>query len=170
MKINTRNVDKFIDSFKLETYKKRKDEIYNLLDHEKMNGWLKPDLSCLDDIFRIRDRVINNSKCLVVVGIGGSFLGSCALYEMFTPYFKKDKFPIIFAGTSLSSTYMKELLEYLETVDFSLNVISKSGTTLETSLTYEAIKKVMEKKYSSLKMKERIIVTTDPIKGTLRNF
>lgn len=168
MKIDTRNVGKFIDSFQLETYKRRKDEIYNLLDQDEMNGWLKPDLSCLDDIFRIRDRVINNSKCLVVVGIGGSFLGSCALYEMFTPYFKKDKFPIIFAGTSLSSTYMKELLEYLETVDFSLNVISKSGTTMETMLTYEAIKKVMEKKYSSLEMRERIIITTDPVKGTLR--
>lgn len=168
MKIDIRNVDKFIDSFQLDTYKKRKDEIYNLLDCEKMNGWLEPDLSCLDDIFRVRDRVVNNSRCLVVVGIGGSFLGCCALYEMFTPYFKKDKFPIIFAGTSLSSAYMKELLEYLETVDFSLNVISKSGTTMETMITYEAIKKVMEKKYSSLEMRERIIVTTDPVKGTLR--
>ena len=75
MKIDTRNVDKFIDSFQLETYKKRKDEIYNLLDCEKMNGWLEPDLSCLNDIFRVRDRVVNNSRCLVVVGIGGSFLG-----------------------------------------------------------------------------------------------
>lgn len=168
MRIDTGKVDKFLDSFQLETYKKRKNELYNLLDQEKMNGWLNPDLSFLDDIFKVRDRVLNNSKCLVVVGIGGSFLGSCALYEMFTPYFKKNKFPIIFAGTTLSSNYMNELLEYLETIDFSLNVISKSGTTMETMLTYKAIKEVMKKKYSSLEMRKRIIFTTDPLEGTLR--
>lgn len=164
----TTHMESFLDTKSLEKYQKRKDEIFDLLDQNYMNGWLNPDVSCVSEIFKVRDQVLSHSECLIVVGIGGSFLGSQALYQMFTPYFKKDHFPIIFAGTSLSSSYMKELLEYLEGVDFSLNVISKSGTTRETSLTYAAIKKVLEKKYSKDELKKHIIITTDPVKGALR--
>ncbi len=164
----TTHMNSFLDSKVVEKYQKRKNEVFQQLDQAYMNGWLHPDLSYVDDIIRVRDKVLKHSQCLVVVGIGGSFLGCCAFYEMFTPYFKNNHFPIIFAGTTLSSRYMKELLEYLETVDFSLNVISKSGTTMETSLTYSAIKRVMEKKYSKEELKDHIIITTDPVKGTLR--
>ena len=142
--------------------------IRDRLDSASMNGWLHPDLTYIHKILEVRDRVKKNSQCLVVVGIGGSFLGSAALYEMFKPYFKRDDFEIIYAGTTLSSSYMSELVSYLKTVDFSVNVISKSGTTMETSLTYTAIKKVMEEKYSHQELKERIIITTDPVKGNLR--
>lgn len=164
----TTHMNSFLDSSIVEKYQKRMNNVFQQLDQAYMNGWLNPDLSYVDDIIRVRDKVLNNSQCLVVVGIGGSFLGCCALYELFTPYFEKNHFPIIFAGTTLSSQYMKELLEYLETIDFSLNVISKSGTTMETSVTYSAIKKVMEKKYSKEELKEHIIITTDPVKGALR--
>lgn len=161
-------MDKFLNKELVKKYSSRKMDVFQKLDAADMNGWLAPDVSFVDDILKVRDRVRSQSSCLVVIGIGGSFLGSCALYSMFTPYFKEQDFKVIFAGTTLSSSYMSELLEYLETVDFSINVISKSGTTMETSLTYSAIKKVMEKKYSREDIKERIIITTDPVKGNLR--
>lgn len=164
----TTNVNQFLDKDVIKKYSDRKDEVFNLLDSASMNGWLHPDLTYIHKILEVRDRVKKNSQCLVVVGIGGSFLGSAALYEMFKPYFKRDDFEIIYAGTTLSSSYMSELVSYLKTVDFSVNVISKSGTTMETSLTYTAIKKVMEEKYSHQELKERIIITTDPVKGNLR--
>lgn len=164
----TTYMDKFLDKELVKKYSSRKMEVFQKLDTADMNGWLAPDVSFVDDILKVRDRVRSQSSCLVVIGIGGSFLGSCALYSMFTPYFKEQDFKVIFAGTTLSSSYMRELLEYLETVDFSINVISKSGTTMETSLTYSAIKSVMEKKYSREDIKERIIITTDPVKGNLR--
>ena len=149
-------------------YYQRKEEVFTKLENASMNGWMKPDVSCVAHILEVRDEVVKHSSCLVVVGIGGSFLGSCAFYSMFTPYFKESNFPIIYAGTTLSSNYMSELLEYLEDVDFSVNVISKSGTTMETSITYLAIKKLMEKKYSKEEMKSRIIITTDARDGNLR--
>lgn len=161
-------MDKFLNKELVKKYSSRKMDVFQRLDAADMNGWLSPDVSFVDDILKVRDRVRSQSSCLVVIGIGGSFLGSCALYSMFTPYFKEQDFKVIFAGTTLSSSYMSELLEYLETVDFSINVISKSGTTMETSLTYSAIKSVMEKKYSREDIKERIIITTDPVKGNLR--
>lgn len=169
MKLDTTTyMDKFLDKELVKKYSSQKMEVFQKLDTAYMNGWLAPDVSFVDDILKVRDRVRSQSSCLVVIGIGGSFLGSCALYSMFTPYFKEQDFKVIFAGTTLSSSYMRELLEYLETVDFSINVISKSGTTMETSLTYSAIKSVMEKKYSREDIKERIIITTDPVKGNLR--
>ena len=164
----TTHVNQFLDKDVIKKYSDRKDKVFNLLDSASMNGWLRPDLTYIHKILEVRDRVKKNSQCLVVVGIGGSFLGSAALYEMFKPYFKRDDFEIIYAGTTLSSSYMSELVSYLKTVDFSVNVISKSGTTMETSLTYTAIKKVMEEKYSHQELKERIIITTDPVKGNLR--
>lgn len=164
----TTHVNQFLDKDVIKKYSDRKDEVFNLLDSASMNGWLRPDLTYIHKILEVRDRVKKNSQCLVVVGIGGSFLGSAALYEMFKPYFKRDDFEIIYAGTTLSSSYMSELVSYLKTVDFSVNVISKSGTTMETSLTYTAIKKVMEEKYSHQELKERIIITTDPVKENLR--
>lgn len=169
MKLDTTTyMDKFLDKELVKKYSSQKMDVFQKLDTAYMNGWLAPDVSFVDDILKVRDRVRSQSSCLVVIGIGGSFLGSCALYSMFTPYFKEQDFKVIFAGTTLSSSYMRELLEYLETVDFSINVISKSGTTMETSLTYSAIKSVMEKKYSRDDIKERIIITTDPVKGNLR--
>ena len=164
----TTYMDKFLDKELVKKYSSRKMDVFQKLDTADMNGWLAPDVSFVDDILKVRDRVRSQSSCLVVIGIGGSFLGSCALYSMFTPYFKEQDFKVIFAGTTLSSSYMSELLEYLETVDFSINVISKSGTTMETSLTYSAVKSVMEKKYNKEELRERIIITTDPVKGNLR--
>lgn len=146
----------------------KKDEIKDKLYKSSMTGWLdRIDKSLVEDIKRVAEDIRKHSKCLVVIGIGGSFLGSKAVYEMTKSYFD-DGFKVIYAGNNLSSKYLTELLNYLSKVDFSINVISKSGTTMEPSIAYEYIKRLMVNKYDSEELKKRIIITTDPIKGTLR--
>ena len=100
--------------------------------------------------------------------VGGSYLGSKAIIEMFSNYFKKEKVEIIFAGFSLSSTYLKELLDYIKDKEVIVNVISKSGTTLEPNITFNAVYGIMKKKYNKTQLQKRIIITTDKKKGKLR--
>ena len=162
-------VDSFIDKEKVQSLVSRKEEVYNKFDNAYMTGWTKKIKDEeVDKILSVVDEVKKHSDCLVVIGIGGSFLGSYAVKEMMGKYFDDNSFPVIYAGTTLSSKYMRELLEYLEKKDFSINVISKSGTTMETTITYKLIRELMEKKYSDEELVKRIIVTTDVEKGSLR--
>ena len=127
----------------------RKDEVLNSFKNSYMTGWTRDiDKSLVNDIISVRNKVMSNSDCLVVVGIGGSFLGSYAVSKALAPYFEDSKFKVIYAGTSLSSDYITELLAYLKNVDFSLKVISKSGTTMEPTIAYTLIRELMEEKYS----------------------
>lgn len=161
--------DKFIQQEDLKKLISKKESIFQSLENNPMNGWTRLISSdTLYQIEKISQRIKNNSSCLVVIGIGGSFLGSYAVKEMLTPYFNDSTFKVIYAGTSLSSKYMEELLSYLKNIDFSLNVISKSGTTRETTITYNLLKNLMQEKYSLEELKQRIIITTDEEKGTLR--
>ena len=164
-------VDSFIKKDNFNKLYAQKEEIYQKFDNDFMTGWTKKiDDSVIDKIIRVSNRIKENSDCLVVIGIGGSFLGSYAVEQMLKPYFDKNNtFEIIYAGTTLSSKYMKELLDYLENKDFTINVISKSGTTMETTITYNLIKDLMKKKYSKDEIVKRIIVTTDKEKGSLRD-
>lgn len=147
----------------------KKDEVMQQFNDSEMIGWThKIDSSIISDILSARDEVKKHSSCLVVIGIGGSFLGSYALKQALDSYFSSSSFPIIYAGTSLSSQYMNELLDYLEDVDFSINVISKSGRTMEILITYNLIKDLMKKKYSDEELRKRIIITTDSYSGELR--
>ena len=162
-------IDRFIDKNILLELEDKKNHILDLFHQSNMIGWTrKIDESEVSKIVEVRDQVKSHSKCLVVIGIGGSYLGSYAVRELFTSYFSDDCFPVIYAGTTLSSKHMNELLCYLETIDFSINVISKSGTTMETNITYSLIKQLMEKKYSKEELRKRIIITTDSEKGELR--
>ena len=162
-------VDSFIDKDNYDMLMDRKIEVYNKFSKEYMTGWTKKiDKEEVRKIKDVAKEVKSHSKCLVVIGIGGSFLGSYAVKEMLGNYFKKDKFEVIYAGTTLSSKYMNELLEYLEDIDFSINVISKSGTTMETTITNRLIKNLMESKYDGEELRKRIIITTDKVKGSLR--
>lgn len=162
-------VDQFIDKNKCNELRLEKEKVYSKFSQEYMTGWTKRISSEeITKIKRVAEEVKKHSTCLVVIGIGGSFLGSYAVKEMLGNYFKKDEMEVIYAGTTLSSKYMKELLEYLKDRDFSINVISKSGTTMETTITYKMIKKLLESKYSGEDLRKRIIITTDKTKGTLR--
>ena len=162
-------VNRFINKNTMDVLTRRKDEIYEKFSNSSMIGWTNEiDSSLIMDILETRDAIKKNSSCLVVIGIGGSFLGSYALKEMFAKYFNDNSFEVIYAGCDLSSKYLSELVDYLKDKDFTINVISKSGTTMETTLAYDSIKDLMRKKYSDEEIRERIIVTTDLKEGSLR--
>lgn len=162
-------VDKFISDDIRVNYLNKKNEIISRFLECNMIGWTKNiDNNLVEKVVRVSEKIKRRSSCLVVIGIGGSFLGSYAVKEMMSKYFDNNQFEVIYAGTTLSSQYMDELLKYLWGIDFTVNVISKSGTTMETTITYNLIKDLMKKKYSKEEMCERIIVTTDEVNGSLR--
>ena len=113
----------------------------------------------------------------VVIGIGGSYLGAKAMIDIFDNTFSNlesytdRKHPqIIFAGNNLSGKYLRNLVEYLEDKDFAINVISKSGSTLEPAVTFRTLKILLEQKYGEVMAAQRIYVTTDPEKGILHDL
>ena len=114
-------------------------------------------------------KIQKDSDVLVVIGIGGSYLGAKAVIEAMKNYFPTEKeVEIIFAGHTLSSTYTAQLLKYLENKDFSINVISKSGTTTEPAVAFRLFKELLESKYGKEEAAKRIYATTDKAKGALR--
>lgn len=123
-----------------------------------------------DKILKVSNYIRKNTEIFLVIGIGGSYLGSKAIIDMFKPYFKKDKVEIIFAGFSLSSTYLSELLDYIKDKEVIVNVISKSATTLEPSITFNAVYELMKDKYTKTQLQKRIIITTDKKNGKLREL
>lgn len=156
-----------INESKLNKILKNKDEINAKLNSYYMTGWMQEIPSeLMDDINAAKKQVKDISRCLVVVGIGGSYLGSLALNSIFTSDFK-NKFEVYYVGNSLSTEYVEDLLEHLDKKDFCINVISKSGNTTETLVLYNIIKKFMSKKYSKAEMKKRIIITTNKNDGKL---
>ncbi len=123
------------------------------------------------------EKIRKDSDVLIVIGIGGSYLGARAAIEMLSHSFynsvSKDmrKGPQIFyAGNSISSTYLAELIEAVEGVDFSVNVISKSGTTTEPAIAFRVFKDILEKRYGKEGAKSRIYATTDKAKGALKTL
>ena len=147
----------------------KKVDIINKLKNSNMNGWTKEiDAATISKIKETASFIKKNFDCLVVIGIGGSFLGSYAFDKMFRKYFDDDKFETIYAGTTLSSKHLEELIKYLRNKNFCINVISKSGTTMETSITYKLLKDTLKRKYNEEELKNHIIVTTDKYKGKLR--
>ena len=112
-----------------------------------------------------------NEECdtLVVCGIGGSYLGAASAIEMLNGLFSESKVKIIFMGNTFSSTYTAQVLKYLEDKEFAINVISKSGTTTETSIAFRLVKELAIKKYGKAKANSRIYATTDKARGALKN-
>lgn len=116
-------------------------------------------------------KIRKQSKILIVIGIGGSYLGAKAAMDMLNPYFTRhNKLEVIFAGHQMSSTYLNELVEYVKTKNFSVNVISKSGTTTEPAVAFRVFKKLLEEKHGIEGAKDRIYATTDQSKGALRTL
>ncbi len=162
-------VDKFIDEEKYNQLMGKKEDVISKFSKSNMIGWTEMiDTNIVEDIKRTAEYIKKNFDCLVVVGIGGSFLGSYAFDKMFRKYFNDDKFEIVYAGTSLSSKYLDELINYLSNKNYCINVISKSGNTMETTIAYKVLKDGLKRKYSPEEIKKHIIVTTDKDKGNLR--
>ena len=131
-------------------------------------GWrdLPLQTETLLEISKVARNLREDNEILVVIGIGGSYLGARAVIEAlsggFDSLLAKKKSPIIlYAGENLSEDYMADLLEVLKTRDFSLCVISKSGTTTEPAIAFRILKKALEEKYGKENTKERIIAITD---------
>ena len=128
-------------------------------------------------IQKAAEKIKNDSEILIVIGIGGSYLGAKAAIEFLsnTFYNNQDKSvrkgpQIFFAGTNMSSVYLKHLLDLVGDKDFSINVISKSGTTTEPAIAFRVFKEKLEKKYGKKEAAKRIYATTDKAKGALKNL
>jgi len=119
-------------------------------------------------------RIQGNSQALVVIGIGGSYLGARGVIDcLCSPNYnlKKKKTPnVYFMGNGLSADAMQEVLDLLEGVDFSVNVISKSGTTTEPAVAFRFFRAELEKRYGKAGAKERIYATTDKARGALKSL
>ena len=144
--------------------------------HEKQGagsdflGWvnLKLDVQELEKIKVAASKIRKQSDVLIVIGIGGSYLGSKAVIDALSHTFNPKN--VIFAGNNMSSDYLNDLLDYIKDKDISLNVISKSGTTIEPALTFKVLREYIEEKYGEDKAKDRIFVTTDKEKGVLKKL
>ena len=137
-------------------------------------GWVKyPETYDKEEFARIKkaaEFIKENAEVLVVIGIGGSYLGAKAVIEAFKNYFPVEKeLEIIFVGNTLSATYTQELLTYLENKKFAINVISKSGTTTEPAIAFRLFKELLTKQLGKDASKY-IFATTDAKKGALRTL
>ena len=144
-------------------------------------GWLdlpvNYDKNEFERIKNAAERIKKNSDALIVIGIGGSYLGPRAAIEMLNSNFynvlkkdKRDTPQVFFVGNNISSTYLADLLDAIEGLDISVNVISKSGTTTEPAIAFRVFKDYMEKKYGVDGAKERIFATTDKSRGALKSL
>ncbi|MGI6329708.1 MAG: glucose-6-phosphate isomerase [Bacilli bacterium] len=166
---------KFITKEDFKKYKiKEEDVLAYFKKNKEMMGWYQLSSlfspSLIKEIKKTSLFIQNNCEVFLVVGIGGSYLGAVATIEALKPYFynQKEKPEIYFLGTNLASDYYSDLIDLIKDKEIIINVISKSGGTLEPSLAYQQLLKLMEKKYSKEELKKRIILTTDQNKGSLR--
>lgn len=134
-----------------------------------LNGPLLMDEEYLNSILTVSDEIKKRADVLVVIGIGGSYLGAKAVQEALSPYFKHHEkgIDVIYVGFNLSGAYMNQLIESLYDKEFYINVISKSGSTMESSLAFRVLRQYAEERYKE-EAKNRIIVTTDPENSLLK--
>ncbi len=144
-------------------------------------GWLdlpkNYDKAEFERIKKAAEKIKRDSEVLIVVGIGGSYLGARAVIEALRHSFYNSvsqsirKAPeIYFAGNSISSTYLLDLIDVIGNRDFSINIISKSGTTTEPAVAFRVLKALCENKYGKEGAKARIYATTDKARGALKNL
>ena len=167
-------------------YKEQVENIHKDL-HRRANdekdfvGWLELPVNYDKEEFkRIKKaakKIKKESDVLLVIGIGGSYLGARAVIESLTNTFynllpaRRRKYPqILYVGNNLSPNYMSELIEFLENKDFSINVISKSGTTTEPAVAFRVFREILENKYGIDEARSRIYATTDKVKGALKTL
>ena len=170
----------------INEYSKKVKSIHEEL-HERADkendyvGWLNlPTNYDKEEFKRIKKaakKIGKESDILIVIGIGGSYLGARAVIESLTSTFcnlqtpKQRKYPqVLYVGNNLSPNYMNELIEYINGKDFSINVISKSGTTTEPAIAFRIFREILENKYGIDEARSRIYVTTDKERGALKTL
>ena len=184
IKLNLKNsgiTQKSIMEYKAQIENIHKDLHRRANDENDFVGWLElPTNYDKEEFKRIKKaakKIKKESDILVVIGIGGSYLGARAVIESLTSSFynmlpdKQRKYPqILYAGNNLSSNYLNELIEYIGDKDFSVNVISKSGTTTEPAIAFRVFREILENKYGIDEARSRIYATTDKEKGALKTL
>ena len=183
LKLNTKYLDDFINADEMAGIKAQVEAAAKSL-HDKSGlgndflGWVElPTAYDKEEFARIKaaaERIKANSDILIVIGIGGSYLGARAAIELLkSPLYnnmKKDTPDIYYVGNSINPAYLNEIIALCDGKDFSVNVISKSGTTTEPALAFRIFKKMVEDKYGKEEAKNRIFATTDKARGTLKNL
>ena len=183
LKLNTKYLEGFVNADEMAGIKSQVEAAAEAL-HSKSGlgndflGWVElPTNYDKDEFARIKaaaEKIKSNSDILIVIGIGGSYLGARAAIELLKSTLynnkKKDTPDIFYVGNSINPNYLNEVIELCEGKDFSVNVISKSGTTTEPALAFRIFKKLCEDKYGKEGAKERIFATTDKARGTLKNL
>ena len=146
-------------------------------DESEFLGWLnlptEYDKKEFERIKKCAKKIREDSDILLVIGIGGSYLGARAVIEALHSSFSqmKDEKPhIIFVGNNLSPDYVNDIIEVLQGKDFSINVISKSGTTTEPAIAFRIFREILEGKYGIKEARKRVYVTTDKKKGALKQL
>lgn len=184
IKLNLKNTG--ISQKSIMEYKEQVENIHKEL-HQKANdendfvGWLELptnyDKKEFSRIKKAAKKIKKESDILVVIGIGGSYLGARAVIESLTSSFnnmltdKQRKYPqILYVGNNLSPNYINELIEYIGDKDFSVNVISKSGTTTEPAIAFRIFREILENKYGIDEARSRIYVTTDKERGAIKTL
>ena len=168
------------------TYAKQVAEIHKRLEAEAENedaflGWLRHptnyDKTEFSRIKKAAKRIIKTSDVLLVIGIGGSYLGARAVIGALTHTFSnslskdKRKFPqIVYVGNNLNPNYINDVIDYIGDKEVSINVISKSGTTTEPAIAFRIFREFLENKYGLEEARKRIYVTTDKEKGALKKL
>ena len=157
----------------ISKYAKRVEDAHNKLINKTGEGsdylgWvnLEYDKNEVERIKEVATKIRKDSDFLIVIGIGGSYLGARAVIEALSNTFASKN--VLFAGNNMSPDYINDLVDYIKDRDFSINVISKSGTTTEPAIAFSILKELLIKKYGKEKAKERIYITTDKEKGVLR--
>jgi len=186
IKFDYKNATPFIKNHEIESMQNQVTAAHNLLHSKKGSGseylgWLNLpndfDKNEHERIKKVAEKISNEIDVFIVIGIGGSYLGAKSAIEMLKNSFynqlSKDnrKTPeIYFAGNNISSTYLAKLVELVKDRDFAINVVSKSGTTIEPAIAFRIFRELLENKYGSDGAKERIITTTDKSEGALKKL
>lgn len=183
VKLNTKYLNGFLAEHELAALQPQVEAAHRQL-HEKSGlgndflGWLDlPENYDKAEFARIKsaaEKIRASSDVLIVIGIGGSYLGARAAIELLkSPFYnnmKKNTPEIYFAGNNISSTYLNEILSLCEGKEVAVNIISKSGTTTEPALAFRVFRELLEKKYGREGARERIFATTDKARGTLKEL
>ena len=184
IKVNFDNVD--VTEKNIMKYAEEVEKIHDEL-HKKANdpkeflGWMELptnyDKKEFEKIKKSAKRIQDNSDVLVVIGIGGSYLGARAVIEALTHTFyaylpkEQRKAPqILYVGNNLNPNYINDIIDLIGNRDFSINVISKSGTTTEPAIAFRIFREILENKYGLKEAQKRIFVTTDKKKGALKQL
>ena len=178
---NSGVTEKAILEYKEEVENIHKDLHRRANDEKDFVGWIELptnyDKKEFSRIKKAAKKIKKESDILLVIGIGGSYLGARAVIEALTSSFqnmltdKQRKYPqILYVGNNLSPNYINELIEYIGDKDFSVNVISKSGTTTEPAIAFRIFREMLENKYGIEEARSRIYVTTDKERGALKTL